>query len=119
MDKQKPVVGQKLLSLNVGNAARNTEQKLTPVIVTKVGRKYFTAQREGWNFGTVYHLEDWTEKTEYSSNSCLYETEQEWIDDKKTSSHLKTLRNFFDYSGKANKLSLSDLEKIIKIIDEG
>ena len=44
--KTKPVVGQVLYSLNVGNAARNCGQVLTPVTVVSVGRKYFKVKKD-------------------------------------------------------------------------
>ncbi len=56
----KPAVGQVLYSLNVGNAARGRERVLTPVVVIKVGRKYFTCRPEGkdsWA-DVQYHLSD-------------------------------------------------------------
>ena len=76
---RKPEVGETLFSLNIGNAARNSEQVLTPVVVAKVGRKYFTV-REGWK-ETKYRLSDWLQVTDYSPDSCLYESEQEWEDE--------------------------------------
>ncbi len=41
-EMRKPTVGETLYSLNIGNATRGKVQKLTPVKVLKVGRKYFT-----------------------------------------------------------------------------
>lgn len=45
MNREKPKVGDVLYSLSIGNASRFTEQKLTQVKVTKVGRKYFHCGR--------------------------------------------------------------------------
>lgn len=66
MSKPTPQVGQTLYSLNIGNAARNCEQKLKPVIVRKVGRKYFECstkwldERErGLIIGEIRALFDW------------------------------------------------------------
>lgn len=109
---EKPKVGQTLYSLNVGNSARNCEQVLTPVIVTKVGRKYFTAG-EGWR-ETQYHLDTWQEKSEYSAKSCLYKTPQDWEDSKEHSILAMKMRKAFDYGG--SRLSLDSLRKISEII---
>lgn len=110
--KRKPVVGEKLFSLNIGNATRNREQTLTPVLVSKVGRKYFSVKKEGYNWETEYHLDTWQQKTDYSPDSQLYESEQEYLDMKQKSEILKQLRSIFDYSGSAHLLSLETLRKI-------
>lgn len=76
-----PQVGQTLYSLNVGNSARNVQQILTPVIVRKVGRKYFECSKKLDDyFVTQYHLDTWREKTEYTPDSELYENPQDWED---------------------------------------
>ncbi len=82
--RPKPTVGQTLFDLNVGNAARRGPQVLTKVVVTKVGRKYFTCKEPGdpaWYDGTEYHLGDWRERTSYSSEHQLYVSEQEREDE--------------------------------------
>jgi len=112
----KPVVGQTLYSLNVGNAARKTEQKLTPVIVTKVGRKYFTTG-EGWN-SCQYHLDDWCEKNEYSATSVVYESPQCWEDEKDCMIIRDTLRNCFGTYGTRTNFTLDQLKRISAIVNE-
>ena len=106
MSKEKPKVGQILYSLNVGNAARNTEQTITPVQVTEVGRKYFTIQHMNedgtlWKIkGTkLHHLDTWDEKTEYCKNSKLYSDPQEWYDEKESDNLLKRILAYFDQRG--------------------
>lgn len=84
MKRTKPVVGQVVYSLNVGNAARRTPQKLTPLKVAKVGRKLFYASESGamdWG-ATPFCLEDWREKTEYCASHQLYTSEQEYLDER-------------------------------------
>jgi hypothetical protein len=114
-DKIKPEVGQILYRLNVGNAARHVEQKLTPVRVTKVGRKYFTCASEGSRFGTEYHLEDWTEKTEYSPDSALYSSQQAWEEEKESRELIKKIRDEFNYGNNKN-FNLNKLRGIAKIL---
>ena len=45
--KNKPEVGQKLFSLNIGNSARNVEQTLSNVTVTKVEGQDYLFQVSG------------------------------------------------------------------------
>jgi len=112
--RSKPEIGQKVFSLNVGNAARYRDQELTSVTITKVGRKYFTV---GAGFGSVqYHLDDWSEKTEYSANSCIYETEQEWADEKESDELYREISRFFSMSGRGSRLPLKNLRKISDLI---
>ena len=73
MNKPKPIVGQKLYSLNVGNAARGRAQFLTEVEVIKVGRKYFSCKEVGGWQDFEYRLSDWGQKTNFSATSFLYE----------------------------------------------
>lgn len=117
MDKEKLKVGQTLYSLNVGNAARRVEQVLTPVTVTKVGRKYFTCTKEGRRIGTQYKLSDWSENTEYSSDSCLYENPQEFEDEKERRGIGTSLSELFRY-GAWSALSLDQLRRIKGITEE-
>ena len=112
---RKPEVGQTLYSLNIGNAARNVEKVLTPVLVEKVGNKYFTVRIR--SRAVQYHISNWLEKTEYCANSKLYETESEWFNEKETSELINKARQYFGGYGKPN-MSLSGLRKISEIIDE-
>ena len=119
--KQPPKLNQILYSLNVGNAARYKDQVLTPVCVVKVGRKYFTTRKVGDDNGfsdTQYHISDWREKTDYSPNSVLYETEKEWEDEKLAQTLLIELAGFFDPLKKADNLSVDQLQRIKAIVFE-
>ena len=84
MKRRKPVVGETLYSLNVGNAAwHGIKQELTPVVVVSVGHKYFKAsERRMINRPITYHLEDWVEAGDYEPDSRLYESPQAWEDEK-------------------------------------
>ena len=117
--KRKPIVGETLYSLNVGNAARRTEKKLTPVTVISVGRKYFTCQPVGstgkWS-ETKYHLDKWSEATDCTTNSRLYETEQEWLDEKEADEIALTLRRLFSGYGRC-PLNIDQLRSIKDIIN--
>ncbi len=112
-----PTVGQTVFSLNVGNAARHQPQVLTPVTVTKVGRKYFTVG-EGWR-ATKYDLETWREVTEYGPSTQLFENEQAWTDLKERIELRKFLRETFSgYGQPPSSITLQDLRDIKAIITQ-
>jgi hypothetical protein len=113
----KPTVGQILYSLNVGNSARGCEQKLTPSEVIKVGRKYFTCKKTAspdWDKGGQFHLSDWHERSHYSANEQLFESEQKYLDHVESNKIKVRLREFFEWN---IKLSLKSLREIQTIID--
>ena len=114
--KRKPKVGDILVSVNVGNAARYRPQIATPVKVTKIGRKYFTTipvmfENKGW-MAKQYYIDDWTEKSKYSACSVLYESEQEWNDFKLKKQYIKDISKYFDYTSTAMILSIDQLKQI-------
>lgn len=110
-----PKIGDILYSLNVGNMAMHTEQKLTPVTVTKVGRKYFTCTSR-YGEETAYNLSDWSEKeTEYIANTLLYKTKQEWEDEKEMAKICKHLYEAFEYGNNNLKIPLEKLRDIFEI----
>jgi len=114
----KPKVGQTLYILNVGNAARNCEQKLTPVIVSSVGNKYFYTG-EGYR-KQAYLIEDWKEKTDrYGARSFLYESEQAYMDDLESVQICKSIGEAFEYGRNVNGLPLYQLRTIQSIINQG
>jgi len=121
MSKKKPSVGQVLFSLNIGNAARYCEQKLTRKIVVSVGNKYFNVRDEGDNSGwseVSYHIDGWSVKTGYSANSALYETEQEWEDERDAKSLGGVIYAAFPYGQNVKKVSLDNLRKIVELIGD-
>lgn len=117
--KEKPTVGMKLYSLNIGNAARRAKQELTPVVVTKVGRKYFSCalERDSY-FETQYHLDTWKEKTDYSANSILYSAPSEWEDEKEINRIADKIRKVFQYLRTPSTLTIEHLRSIDKILTD-
>ena len=114
---RKPEVGETLFSLNIGSAARNRAQVLTPVVVAKVGRKYFTVVaglKEA-----KYRLSDWGQVTDYSPDSCLYESEQEFEDEKEYRVLARAISEAFKYGRRTQGLSLAALRKIHAIVFGG
>lgn len=119
---KKPTVGQTLYSLNVGNAARGREQKLTPVVVTKVGLKYFTATKNPdrrFPIETQYRLDTWMGNSKYLARAKLYETEQEWQDEEEARALSKTIGAAFECGRNVAAQPLDALRRIMAIIEEG
>lgn len=101
--KRKPILGETLYDLNIGNAARKPRvQELTPVTVITVGRKYFTcAPSEGkYKPEMTYKIENWEQKTENCRDHKLYETAQEWEDEREAAEIHAELRAEFNQYGK-------------------
>ena len=113
---RKPKVGETLYLLNVGNAARWNPQVLIPVVVTKVGRKYFVTG-EGYQ-ARQFHLSDWTENTQYSATARLYESEQDWADEKESARLCGDIGKSFEYGKNRRGLSLDVLRKIHGLLEE-
>jgi hypothetical protein len=82
--KRTPKLHETLYDLNVGNAVGISGQTLREVIVTAVGKKYFKCVPRDSRFReeTAYYINDWREKSEYCATHKLYETPQEWEDEK-------------------------------------
>lgn len=117
MSRPIPSVGDTVWLLNVGNAARYTEQKLHPETVVKVGRKYFTTAEAGraehmWH---TFHLDSWWEKTEYSANWRVYASPGEYEMEKERTFLLEEFRRLFD---RKPGLDLDQLRRIKAITVE-
>lgn len=103
--KRKPILGETLFDLNIGNAARRgIPQILTPVTVKTVGRKYFTcAPSEGqYRPETTYKIESWEQKTEFCRDHKLYETVQEWEDERESAAIRAEIRAKFSHYGECD-----------------
>lgn len=115
----KPELGQRLFSLNVGNAARRREQTLKEVVVTKVGRTYFTVQNvddnTGWS-ARQYYIDGWLEKTNYTPNSRLYISRSVWEDEKESAELVTQIFPYFEYGRNRKALSVHKLREIMAII---
>lgn len=112
--KRKPVKGEVLYDLNVGNAARHCEQVLKPTEVIKVGRKYFTCKHVGGWQETEYEIGTWRQKTNYTADHFLYESVQERADEVERYKITDRLRNIF---GPYSDLPLETLRKLQDILD--
>jgi len=116
MSRRKPVVGETLFSVNTGNACNQFRpQTITPVIVHSVGRKYFFAGPNS-NYTVRYHVDSWSQKTEYMATSKLYETEQAYEDDKEANQLERKIKDDFGSFITMN-LPLTALRTIDRIIE--
>lgn len=111
-------IGDIVYSLNVGNAARHIEQKLTKCEVVKVGNKYFeiSPTDSDWKWKEKFHIDGWNQVTECSASHSLYETEQEWIDEKEKNNLITKIRAVFANYGNP-KITLDAARKIVEILN--
>ena len=103
--KRKLLEGETIYSLNIGNAARNRESKLTPIVVEKVGRKYFFADN------TKYQLDTWEEVSDYSPSSKLYESAKDYEEELERNILIDKLRSVFWYSSR-KEFTLKQLSEV-------
>ncbi len=114
--KRKPILGETLYSLNIGNAFRHgVKQKLTPMVVVSVGRKYFSLKYEDY-IPIEFHIDTWRQKTEFCENHKLYESEQEWLDEKESDEIAQKIWKTFEYGRNTKNIPLPDLRTINEII---
>lgn len=108
----KPKVGDKLFSLNVGNRARYSPQELTPVTVEKVGRKYFYCTTGKHSHQTRYNINNWIEATGFTPTSKLYKSKQQWEDEKESKEICSLIKESFEYGRNKKSLPLAALRRI-------
>lgn len=110
-------VGQVLFSLNVGDAARRgREQKLTPVTVCKVGRKYFYTGEPSYEYRWCkFNLDDLREVSDFPSQR-LYLTEQAWLDEQEARMLRDRIRQTFDGDYDRPRHSLETLRAIVELL---
>ena len=121
MKRQKPKVGDILYSLNVGNAARHEEQKLTKKLVVKVGRKYFYVAKPEYaerdNMWTAFWIKNWRQKTDFSETESLYGSKREWEDHRESAAICRKVIDAFEYGRNNWDLSIDQLRKIEAIME--
>ena len=113
---KKLIVGETLYSLNINSAARGQPQILTPIKVTKIGRKYFTAGEK--LLPRQYYLSNWEEKTFYYPESKLYVSEQAYLDEQASHKICRKMKEIFRYGWNNLEIPLHILQKIEKILKE-
>lgn len=122
MQRSKPKVGQIIYSLNIGNeVSKYSPQELTEVVVRKVGRKYFYAGRPDWpeRMDKKYFISSWSQQNGgYMPTSALYETQQEWLDEKEKNDLFRMIRKDYFSTFREKDINLEKLRKIRDILDE-
>lgn len=115
---RKPTVGETLYSLNIGNAARNREQVLTPVQVKKVGRKYFwCGDNNNEYMWKKYHIDGWEQENRgYIADSFLYESHEQYANEQEEANICKRIYEAFSYGKNVKKLTIEELRYIDKMI---
>ncbi len=110
---RKPILGETIYSLNVGDRGGLTEAK-----VVKVGRKYFYVNCNGYE--TQYRLADWVENSDWAG-SKLYETEQDYLDSKEAYDIVSFIHNhpLIRYGHGAFSITIDDLRAIKAILTKG
>lgn len=114
----KPTIGEKLYM--VPGVNRQGSQKYT-VEVINVGRKYFKVIPEGYDkdtrFNIVFEIENWKQKTDYSPDYYLYESEQAYKDHIRRQEWIQEFYRVFRSGNYAQAhMTLEDLEKAGKIL---
>ena len=76
-----PILGQRLFMGYINDGARRWTDKITPVVVTRVGRKYFSVRPvAGGSHGIEidFCLDSWEQRNVFTPSSKLYASEGEW-----------------------------------------
>lgn len=113
----KPKVGQQLFVISIGRY--NSTEYFADV--TKVGRKYFTVNRnkEHTNYNeTIFCIDDWREKTGYGASLFIYNSKQEWEDEKEHKEIESKIHDISRYRG-LDSISLNDLRQVSELLGLG
>jgi hypothetical protein len=85
--------------------------------VVKVGRKYFSIKIERISRPIEFHLENWSQKTDYSPDYRLYESEQSYKDKLKRDKYITAFHGVFNCGAYAQKnMTLENLEKAAELL---
>lgn len=115
--KRKPEVGETLYASYRGYYSKNSSQlNLIPVIVTKVGKKYFYCSENGTR-PVKYNINTWTEESAFAQTIALYENPKEWDDQKEWDRIKSKISYTFGTYRNCEEVSLESLKKIEEIID--
>jgi len=114
----KPTLGQTLYRLPIGNRARRgVEPELTPVVVSSVGRKYFSVKEPDsiYELKTKHHIDTGLEVSNFSAGYKIYSSDQEYLDERESDRLNNALREAFQYYGKP-KFTLDQLRAVSAIL---
>jgi hypothetical protein len=123
--KTKPFVGQQLYMLPSGIRVRRMERKCnsvnpTQVIVTSVGSKYFKVKEPRQHaIEITFHIDNWRQKTEYSADYILYESEFAYTEERDSERICRRIYEDFMHARNMRNLTIDKLRKIEAILDAG
>lgn len=114
MSMPKPFVGQSLY-MRRGHYGETSFAQV--VEVTMVGREYFATT--GARSDTLFHLDTWRQKTDYSPFYRLWPSEEDYRVEEETGQLRSKIRGqFAGYSEVVRLLTLDQLQRIQAILDE-
>jgi len=108
--RSKPKVGQVVYELDIKTKG------IIPVIVKKVGHKYFSCGTEDCDYNIQYCIDTWNEDTRFSQSTRLYDSLKEYEDDVEYDIVLRYVRGVFGGFTTVG-LSLEQLRGIKQIIE--
>jgi hypothetical protein len=111
----RPVVGQVMYLVRGDAYRRDVERALVPVTVKGVGRKYFRVQ-DGWR-ELEFQLDNWRAHRGFGVSYRLYESEQEYHDEREHGRLCSEIREAFLFQRDKGH-SLATLRAIKAILDE-
>ncbi len=113
-------VGQRVALEVVGNEARRIKAGEAPIreaVVEKVGKKYVTVQgRQFFEHPAYMGLR---EKTDSCVNFVLYPNKKVLEEKLEKDSALSKIREFCNYSGKLETLTLAQAKNVLEILNQG
>lgn len=113
-NKPKPKLGDTLYAVDCGNLARGcTEPNARWGDVCKVGRLYFYVDVGRFD-PIAFYIDTWQEKTEYSANFRLYESDTAYHESKEVTKWVRAISDAFRY-GKPDA-SLADYKAAAEIL---
>lgn len=109
---KKPEVGQTVYRLPIGNAARRGNVELTPVVVTKVGRKYFTVGEDCQ--AQQFFIDGWHQNAgEYIADFRCFESPEEWDKERVMSAKTMFIRKFFNSYAKLTEEQINAIYELL------
>lgn len=103
-----PKVGQTVYMIE-GRRRSDGVYNPEPVVVTKVGKKYFYIERYGRD--TPVHLETWIEKSDFA-RAKFYQTKEEYFDQQERSRLCNEIRNEIQYGNGFGDMSLEEVREL-------
>lgn len=109
-------VGDTVHVVECGNLTRRHETaRHYDKTITKVGRKYFYLD-VGYGGNTAFHIDDGWQKSNYSSNYFVCESEQAYLDSLEANKINAIIRDNFSHYGRC-KYSLAQLQAVAEILE--